>query len=141
MSVPLIDWTNHSTIVKELETALTTTGFARIYNLWNQQQLEIVNQWFTAVQTWFLTTQNKSDYLAGSGAKEGWTPVESQLLSPKRKFDWKECFEIDTFIDLSHLPIELSHPLGLTYPLFLSKGKEILKIFFQRSKIKAYNKV
>lgn len=131
MSVPLIDWTNHSTIVKELETALTTTGFARIYNLWNQQQLEIVNQWFTAVQTWFLTTQNKSDYSAGSDAKEGWTPVESQLLSPKRKFDWKECFEIDTFTDLSHLPIELSHPLGLTYPLFLSKGKEILKIFEQ----------
>ena len=59
MSVPLIDWTNHSTIVKELETALTTTGFARIYNLWNQQELEIVNQWFTAVQTWFLTAQSK----------------------------------------------------------------------------------
>jgi len=127
--VPLIDWTDHSTITEKFKLAFTTTGFARIYNFWTPQELIIINKWFVVVENWFLTEQNKQKYQSTADVRDGWTPLESQVVNPTRKRDWKENFEIDSFTDLSYLPDELSQSLAITHPLFFSKGKDILKIF------------
>jgi len=127
--VPLIDWADHNTLTEEFKSAFTTVGFARIYNLWTQQELLAIKEWFTVVENWFLTEQNKQKYQSTADVAEGWTPLESQVVNPTRKRDWKENFEIDRFTDLSYLPDELSKSLAITHPLFFSKGKDILKIF------------
>ena len=131
MLVPLIDWTNKDNLVEEFRIAFTTVGFSRIYNLWDDDELAVINNWFRCVENWFLTATDKEVYAADSDAKQGWTGIEKQFLNPHKKNDWKENFELDTFDNLSYLPPKLQKSFEITFPIIRKFSNQLLGVFEQ----------
>jgi len=127
MHVPLIDWQNFDEA--QFERAYTEVGFARLYNIWTEQEQVTMSNWFSAVQAWFKTANNKHSYEAVGDFMEGWVNKEKIYLSPFRRNDYKETFEIDDLVNITHLPHALFHPLTHALPIISATGQDIIKRF------------
>ena len=87
MHVPLIDWQNFDEA--QFEQAYTEVGFARLYNIWTEQEQVTMSNWFSAVESWFKQSTNKTDYEATGDILDGWVDIGQQFLSPFRRNDFK----------------------------------------------------
>ena len=137
MSVKLIDWRDKDNLVDNFTKAFTEIGFARLYNIWDKEEEKHIIDWYNAVKIWFLTANDKDNYKADKNAKCGYTTLETQLLNPNRKKDFKENFEIDVFDDLSYLPPILLKQFIISFPYFQNKSFEIISIFEKVLKVES----
>ena len=127
MTVPLLDWRKFDETA--FRKAYCETGFARFYNIWNNEECATLQYWFDAVQSWFKTANNKHSYEATGDFMEGWVNKEKIYLSPFRRNDYKETFEIDDLVDINCIPYALYHPLIHALPIIAETGQHILKRF------------
>ena len=127
MHVPLIDWQNFDEA--QFEQAYTEVGFARLYNIWTEQEQVTMSNWFSAVESWFKQSTNKTDYEATGDILDGWVDIGQQFLSPFRRNDFKETFEIETLHDPSVVPPALSSQLKQALPILHNTGLNCLKKF------------
>ena len=118
MSFPIINWrSSNEVLVREFTKGFTETGFIRIYNLWNEDESEIIEEWYSTVKNWFLTANNKSKYRADQSLQNGWHDINETYLNPRTDNDFKQCFEIDQFDNFEGLPPTLRNSIIKTFPL------------------------
>ena len=132
MNFPIINWqSSNEVLVREFTSGFTETGFIRIYNLWEENEYKIINQWFAAVKTWFLTANDKNNYRADKNLKNGWHDLNETYLNPRKGNDFKQCFELDQFDNFENLPPSLHKPITKAFPLIHDKSMQIVAIFEQ----------
>tara|TARA_E500000318_G_scaffold59251_1_gene55000 strand:+ start:220 stop:1101 length:882 start_codon:yes stop_codon:yes gene_type:complete len=130
MSFPIINWqSSNEVLVREFTKGFTETGFIRIYNLWNEDESEIIEEWYSTVKSWFLTANNKSKYRADQNLQNGWHDIDETYLNPRTNNDFKQCFEIDQFDNFEGLPPTLRNSIIKTFPLIHKRSMQIIALF------------
>lgn len=130
MSFPIINWrSSEEVLVKEFTSGFTDVGFIRLYNIWDEEEKYLVNEWYKAVRTWFLTAEDKEAYRADKNLKNGWHDVNETYVNPRKGNDYKQCYEIDQFDNFNSLPPILNKAIVKAFPLLNNKSMQILNIF------------
>lgn len=128
--IPQINWKS-SALVEEFRQGFCDTGFIRLYNIWDDDQSQTINQWFTAVETWFYEAEDKDQWTADQDAWHGWVDVDTVNLNPRSGADHKQCFEIGHFDDPQLLPPIYRQAFADAYPLIHSLALEVIETIEQ----------
>lgn len=130
MAVKLLDWDpNNKTFIEEFKDSFETTGFIRLCELWNKSEEKVVKDWYKLVEEWFYNSTEKEKYASKNKNKHGWVAKESSLVNPRRKKDWKECFEFDDLVNYDDTPEIFIPQLKKVIPLIHNKSLEIVRVF------------
>ena len=125
MSIPQIDWQSKN-IIEETKDAYLEWGFAQYTNVWNHNQVKILDDWFVVLREWFYTAKDKNDWLRDGDLTHGFVPIGGETLNPHRKKDYKEQF---IFTNNNDVPECFKKDLNQMHQLITETAYNTIKIF------------